>query len=67
MDMDEKLEVLTNNIVQQLALTMANNAINNGERQNQQPHGLRTTEDKTLRIDLPDFDGQSQNAEVYFY
>ena len=50
MDMDEKLEVFTN-LVQEIALTVANNAMNNGERQNLQPQALRTTEEKTLRID----------------
>ena len=62
--MDEKLEALTN-IVQQLALTVANNMGNQEERPQQYPQNNRTSEDKTLKIDLPNFDGHSSDPEVY--
>lgn len=62
--MEEKLEVLTN-LVQQLAMKVANNTGNHGERQHQHPQNNRAIEDKTLRIDLPEFDGHPQDPEVY--
>ncbi|XP_057543321.1 uncharacterized protein LOC130821549 [Amaranthus tricolor] len=64
MDMDERLETLTN-IVQQLALTVANNMGNQGERPQQPLQNNRNNEDKALKIDLPSFDGQSPDPEMY--
>lgn len=61
MDMEERLDVLTN-LAQQLALAMANNVRQNDGRVVQEP---RPTEDKTIRIELPDFDWHSQNPQDY--
>jgi hypothetical protein len=64
MNLEEKFNFLTD-IVQQLALTIANNTMNTGERQNPPHQTNRPSEDKTLRLDLPEFDGQSHNPETY--
>ena len=64
MDVDEKLETLTN-MVQQLVLAVANNMRNQGERPQQHLQHNRNSEDKTLKIDLPSFDGHSPDPEVY--
>ena len=64
MDVDEKIETLTN-LLQQLAVTVANNMGNQGDRPQQHPQNHRNNEDKTLKIDLPSFDGHSPDPEVY--
>jgi retrotransposon gag protein len=48
-----------------LAITVANNTIPQEGRHNHPPQVARPIEDKTLRLDLPEFDGHSQNPEVY--
>ncbi|XP_057526414.1 uncharacterized protein LOC130805648 [Amaranthus tricolor] len=64
MDVDEKIETLTN-LLQQLAVTVVNNMGNQGDRPQQHPQNHRNNEDKTLKIDLPSFDGHSPDPEVY--
>lgn len=44
---------------------MANNVKQNDGRIGQEPHEPRPTEDNTIRIEVPDFDGHSQNPEDY--
>lgn len=51
--------------MQQLALTVAHNTKELGDRPPPQLHNQRLPEDKTLRLDLPEFDGHSHNPEVY--
>lgn len=63
-NLNEKFDFLTN-IVQQLALTMAHNTRELEERPLPQAPSHRLPEDKTLRLDLPEFDGHSHNPEVY--